>query len=238
VRPAIPRRPSLMFVDEVPTPQIASSASGLRPDVTDSPKSYILNSLVTPEPPPSQQGLQAPDAPTTALSSIGPRSYWAARSHLSPQTPHSPQSSSSTASLPEVRTARRRRVRPLVRFSLSSQLLLHPRFQPNMRIGRRMMLPGPSRNIPRPPRRDPNGVAFPFWIGTPSARCGCGTGSPLMMPTSGPSSRDYVWTGEGPASPTTVFERTGDDVVECSAGVTPEVSLLPGVSGHVFLRGL
>lgn len=191
---------------------------------------------VVPETP--QQESQARYASTTALSSQGPHSYWTARSHLSPPSPHD---SSSTTSLPEQHGGE------LSAFSSGSPLLATasaPSFPTDH-------APRQGSDAPRSILKHPTGTSS----SKPSfKRRGVSLLDqdakhkvPLRPKGSKPSLSgvdvrrpplEDEQDDEGPVSPAAVLARTGSEVVECSAGATVEVTPSQQAPGDIFLRGL
>ena len=185
-----------------------------------------------------QQASQVPYASTTALSSIGPHSYWTARSHLSPP---SPQGSSSTASLPEQRGG------DLSAFSSGSPLLTMAS-APSLPTEH---VPQQGGDVPRSILKQP--------AGTSSGRPGTKRRGVSLVdrdakhkvqlrpkksktPLSGADSRGLPLEGEqadeGPVSPSAVLARNGDEVNGCSAGAIAEGTPSQEVPDDIFFRGL
>lgn len=192
-----------------------------------------------PEVPQQHQDSRAPYASTTALSSIGPRSYWTAQSHLSPPSLPSPQGSSSTASLPEQQGAE------LSTFSSGTPLLATasaPSF--------------PTDHVPQQGSSAPRSILkLPTGTSTSKPRTKHRVVSLLdrdakrkvqLRPKESRSFRDGPDAGgpplegeqAGPISPTAVLARTGNEVVECSAGAIADETPLQGAPDDIFLRGL
>ncbi|KAF8443073.1 Pleckstrin homology domain-containing protein [Boletus edulis BED1] len=183
----------------------------------------------------SQQDVQAPNASTTAVSSIGRRSYWTAPSHPSPP---SPQGSSSTTGLPEQLGGE------LSAFSSDAPLLATvstPSFPTGhvLRQGKdapRSILKhstGTSSKEPRAKRRGisllegaKRKVQLRLQESTPSPDGTHAAELPL----------EDEQADEGPVSPNSVLARTGDEVVECSAGATAEGAPLQESPGDIYLR--
>lgn len=193
-------------------------------------------SVVAPEAP--QQESQVPYASTTALSSIGPRSYWTARSHLSPP---SPQGSSSTASLPEQRGGE------LSAFSSGSRLLAMasaPSF-PIEHVSQqgndapRSILKQPARTSSGWPGTKRRGVSL---VDRGAKRTVQLRPKKSKTPLSGADSSGLPLEGEqaneGPVSPSAVLARTGNEVNECSAGATAEGTPPQEVPDDILFRGL
>jgi hypothetical protein len=196
-----------------------------------------LSESVAPEAP--QQASQVPYASTTALSSIGPRSYWTARSHVSPPSPHSPQGSVSTASLPEQHGGE------LSALSSGSPLLATAS-APSFPIGHvprqgndapRSILKPPAGTSSSKPRTKRRGVSLldrnakrKVQLQPKESRLSPDDAD--AMPSEGEQA------DEGPVSPADVLARTGNEVVACSAGATPEGTPSQEALGDIFLRGL
>lgn len=186
-----------------------------------------------------QQESQVPYASTTALSSIGPRSYWTARSHLSPPSPHSPQGSVSTASLPEQHGG------DLSALSSGSPLLATTSAPsvPTEHVPRqgnnapRSILKPPAGTSSSKPRTKRRGVSLLDRKAKRKVQLQPKETRPDpndvdAMPSEGEQA------DEGPVSPAAVLARTGNEVVECSAGATPEGTPMQEALGDIFLRGL
>ncbi|KAH0831930.1 hypothetical protein J3R83DRAFT_12814 [Lanmaoa asiatica] len=200
-------------------------------NVLDSHAPTPLASSVVPEAP--QQESQVPYASTTAISSVGPRSYWTARSHVSPPSPQSPQGSFS--SLPEQHGGE------LSAFSSGSPLLATasaPSF-PTEHVPQqgtdapRSILKHPTGTSSSKPRTKHRGV---------SLLDGAKRKVPLRPKENRPSLSgadarrlplEDEQANEGPVSPAAVLARTGNEVIECSAGATAEATQ---GSGDIFLR--
>lgn len=189
-----------------------------------------------------QEEPRPPYASTTALSSIGPRTYWTAQTHLSPPSPQSPQGSvSSIASLPEHHGG------DLSAFSSGSPLLATastsalPTAQGLQQgnVAPRPILKHPAGTSSSKPRTKRRGVSLldrdakrkvslrrkesgPALKGADSRRLGSDDGR----------------ADERPASPAAVLARTRDQVVECSAGATADALPSQPAPGDVFLRGM
>ena len=191
---------------------------------------------VVPEAP--QQESQVPYASTTALSSVGPRSYWTARSHFSPPSPHG---SSSTVSLPEQHGGE------LSAFSSGSPLIatasapsLPIEHVPQQGIDApRSILKHPMGTSSSKPRTKRRGVSLldrdakhKVPLRPQESRLSLSGADTRRMP-----SEDQP-ADEGPVSPSAVLARTGGEVVECSAGATVEEAPSQGGTDGVFLRGL
>ncbi|KAG9315912.1 hypothetical protein JVU11DRAFT_3562 [Chiua virens] len=191
----------------------------------------------TPLPPPpsvvreeSHHESHVPYASTTALSSTGPRSYWTAKSHLSPPSPQSPSphGSSSVASLPEPPGG------DISAFSSDSPLLsAASQDAPQGSDAPRSILKQPAVTSSRKPRPRFRGVS----ILDRDAK-----GKAPLRPKESGSLNDAELRGlplgdgkadEPPVSPSTVLARTGTDVVECSAEATTEETQAPN---EIFLR--
>ncbi|KAF8555219.1 hypothetical protein OG21DRAFT_1476557 [Imleria badia] len=208
-------------------------------DVLDNHAPTSTAPLVAPEAPQQQQDSQASYASTTALSSIAPRSYWTARSHLSPP---SPQGSSSTASLPEQHGGE------LSAFSSGAPLVAAvsaPSFPTNYvpqqgNVALRSILKhpmGPSSSTkPRIKHRvvslldrDAKRKVQLWPKESRASRDGADAGTPSLE-------GEQEQADERPVSPAAVLARTGNEVVECSAGATAGGTPSHVGPGDIFLR--
>ena len=189
---------------------------------------------VAPEAP--QQEPQVPYASTTALSSIGPRSYWTARSHLSPPSLHSPQRSVSTTSVPEQHGGNLSAISsgsPLI--ATASAPSIPTGHVPRQGDGApRSILKHPAGTSSIKPRTKRRGVSLlardaKRKVQLPPKESRPSPNDADAMPSEG----EQPEADEGPVSPAAVLARTGNEVVECSAGATAG-----GTSRDIFLRGL
>lgn len=209
-------------------------------NVLDSHAPTSASSVATeaPQQPDTGPGTHPAHASTTALSSIGPRSYWTARSHLSPP---SPQGSTSTASLPE------RQDGALPAFSSGSPLLATAS-APSFPTGR-ANVPQQESDTPKSILKRPAGISsgklkmkgrsislLDRREAKRKVQLPPQEGTPLLddadlrsLPLEGEEAE------EGPAPPSAVLARTGNEVVQCSAGATAEGTSCPD---DIFLRGL
>lgn len=180
---------------------------------------------------------EVPYASTTALSSVGLRSYWTARSQLSLP---SPQGSSSTTSLPEQHGGE------LSAFSSDSPLLettSAPPFPtdhvPQEGSGApRSILKQPAGTSSSKPRTKHHGVSLLDWDAKRKVPLRRKERKPSLSAHARRLPLEDEQAEAGPVSPGAVLARTGSEVVECSAGATAEASPSQEAPDNIFLRGL
>ena len=195
--------------------------------------------LVVPEAPLQDSHSLPPHASTTALSSIAPRSFRTARSHISPPPSPSPRGSSSTTNLPEQYGGE------LTAFTSGSPLLAMasaPSF-PTDHVPQqgsdapRSILKHPTEISSSKPRNKRLGVSL-LDRGARRKVQLRREGSPLNGAGARRLPLEDEQADERPVSPTAVLERTGNEVIECSAGATAEGTASQVAPGDILLRGL